>query len=181
MRVISGIFKRRQLKSPKDVRPTEQKVRKAIFDILSDVVKEASFLELFAGTGAVGIEAVSNGAKEVCFVEKDIRCIKFLKENLTGLGVDSFNLSARDVFSAIALLAKERKAFDVVFLDPPYYQDLAKKTLQQLVTYDIVKPYGFVVVQHFKNDSLEDSYGELSLYTRRRYGTTTLSFYRKET
>jgi len=108
---------------PKGIRPTQQKVRKAIFDILSERVKGAAFLELFAGSGAVGIEAFSCGVREVCFVEKNRECLKLIRQNLESLGIDSFSLLPKDAFSAIKLLARESRRFDIVFLDPPYYPE----------------------------------------------------------
>ncbi len=86
MRIISGKYKGRTLKRPKGIRPTQDKVRKALFDILADV-KDLSFLDLFAGSGAVGIEALSLGAKEVVFVEQDRRCIEKIKENISVIGL----------------------------------------------------------------------------------------------
>jgi len=165
---------------PKGIRPTEQKVRKATFDILGEFVQDAGVLELFAGSGAVGIEAISLGAREVYFAEKDIRCVKLIRENLKSLGIESFDLAAKDALTVIKFLSDEGKSFDIVFLDPPYYKDLAKKALLAIASYAIVKPYGFVIVQHYKDDNLEDSIESLSLYTRRRYGTTILSFYRRK-
>ena len=87
MRVISGKLKGRQIKFPKNIRPTQNKVRKAVFDCLGDSVKDSVFLELFAGSGAVGIEAFSYGAKKVVFVDSDINCLKLIEINLISLGI----------------------------------------------------------------------------------------------
>ncbi len=163
---------------PKGIRPTQNKVRKALFDILGDI-EGLSFLELFAGSGAVGFEALSQGAKEVVFVEKDRKCIEKIEENLSVLGFLSSRVLGADIFRAIEKLAKERVKFDLIFLDPPYYGDLSKKTLQTLGAYDILAPNGFIVVQHFKKDNLPDRLGDLVLFKQARYGDTLLSFYKK--
>ena len=164
---------------PKGIRPTQNKVRKALFDILGDI-EGVFFLELFAGSGAVGLEAASQGIKEVVFVENNPVCIKMLKENLSYLPLATYRLLPIDAFKAIERLAKEKEKFDIVFLDPPYYNDMAKKTLKMVSTCDIVSPNGLIVVQHFKKDNLPDAVGDLVLFKQARYGDTVLSFYRKE-
>lgn len=178
MRIISGRFKGRLIKIPKGIRPTQDKVRKALFDILGDL-EGSSLLELFAGSGAVGLEAVSQGASKVVFVEKDPLCIKVLKRNLTYLLPGTYYLLPLDVFKAIKKLAKEKEEFDIIFLDPPYYQGRAKKTLKMLANYDILAPNGFMVIQHFKKDILPNHIGKLKVSRQARYGDTLLSFYRK--
>lgn len=172
---------------PKGIRPSQDKVRKALFDILGNI-EGLSFLELFAGTGAVGIEALSYGAKEVVFVEKDRKCVKAIKENLSVLGFSPacrqagvLRVLGLEVFEAISKLVKEKVKFDIVFLDPPYYQGLAKKTLQTLSDYDILAPNGFIIVQHFKKDILPDAWGDLISFRQARYGDTVLTFYKKVT
>ena len=177
MRIISGKYKGRLIKMPKGIRPTQNKVRKALFDILGDI-KGLSFLELFAGSGAVGIEALSKGAKEVVFVEEDRRCVEQIKENLKLIGLLSYPVMALDIAKALKNLAEKKKNFDIVFLDPPYYEGLAKKTLQTLGACDIVAPNGFVIVQHFKKDDLPEASGDLVLFKQAKYGDTVLSFYK---
>ncbi len=177
MRIISGKHKGRIIKFPKEIRPTQGKVRKALFDILGDM-EGVTFLELFAGSGAVGLEALSQGAKEAVFVEKDRGCIEEIKQNLSGIRLLGYQVIRLDVFRAIAQLSKAAKKFDIIFLDPPYYQGLAKKTLQTLSGYDILAPNGLVIVQHFKKDNLPETQGDLSLFRQAKYGDTILSFYR---
>ena len=186
MQIICGKLKGRKIHSPKGIRPTQNKVRKAIFDILSDV-NELSFLELFAGSGAVGLEAVSQGAGQVMFIEKEPGCISALKRNLAYLPPGSFHLLPADVFGAIRQLAERKTRFDVIFLDPPYHKDsgrrpeesLAKKTLKMLSTYDILAADGFIIIQHFRKDNLPLSSGDLVLFRQSRYADTVLSFYKK--
>ena len=204
MRIISGKYKGRTIKMPKGIRPTQDKVRKALFDILGDI-EGLSFLELFAGSGAVGIEALSRGAKEAVFVEKDKRCIEKIKQNLSVLAFSRSRVLALDAWVAIKQLGKAGGKLDIIFLDPPYYKrkvprhyvsrsslgdsglaetgegdSLAKKTLQTLGAYDILAPNGFIVVQHFKKDKLPGESGQLVLVKEARYGDTLLSFYRSE-
>lgn len=178
MRIISGKYKGRTIKMPKGIRPTQDKVRKALFDTLGDI-EGLSFLDLFAGSGAVGLEALSQGAKEVIFVEENKRCLQKLKENLSSLSSLGYRVIELDVFAAIKQLGQKDKQFDIIFLDPPYYKEMAKKTLQTLASYDILTATGLVIIQHFKKDNLPSRTGDLSLFRQARYGDTVLSFYKR--
>ncbi|MCX5703656.1 MAG: 16S rRNA (guanine(966)-N(2))-methyltransferase RsmD [Candidatus Omnitrophica bacterium] len=179
MRIITGKYKGRVIKMPKGIRPTQDKARKALFDILGDI-EGLSFLELFAGSGAVGIEALSQGAKEVIFVEKDRGCIEAIQANLEVLEASAAQVIGLDTLEAIRRFSQKQEKFEVIFSDPPYYLDLAKKTLQILGAYDILAPNGFIVMQHFKKDELPIEQGQLRLLKEARYGDTLLSFYEKK-
>ncbi len=179
MRIIGGIYKGRVIAMPKSIRPTQDKVRKALFDILGDM-EGLSFLELFAGSAAVGLEAVSRGASELALVEQDRNCLAVIRKNIESLKPPNCSLYPKDSQDMIKLLAKGGRRFDIVFLDPPYYEDLAKKTLQILGAYDIVAPNGFVIIQHFKKDTLLPQAGDLARFKQASYGDTVLSFYRKQ-
>jgi len=178
MRIITGRHKGRAVKMPKGIRPTQNKVRKAVFDILGDV-SGLSFLELFAGSGAVGFEAASRGAAEVELAEFDRASQAAIEENIRALKLGACHLRMQGAEEAVRDLFGLGKRFDLIFLDPPYYRDLSKKTLQTLADYDILSHNGLIVVQHFKKDKLPDTLGVLSLLKRSRYGDTVLSFYRK--
>jgi 16S rRNA (guanine966-N2)-methyltransferase len=179
MRIIGGSYKGRIITMPKGIRPTQDKVRKALFDILGDM-EGLSFLELFAGSAAVGLEAVSRGACELALVEQDRDCLAAIRKNIESLKPPRCSLYPKDSQDMIKLLAKGGRRFDIVFLDPPYYEDLAKKTLQILGAYDIVAPNGFVIIQHFKKDILLSQAGDLARFKQASYGDTVLSFYRKQ-
>lgn len=121
MRILTGKYKGRIIKMPKGIRPTQDKVRKALFDILGDI-EGLSFLELFAGSGAVGIEALSRGAKGVVFVEKNQQCIDNIKISGSLMGLLGHKVMGLDVQEAIKRLSKAGETFDIIFLDPPYYK-----------------------------------------------------------
>lgn len=178
MRITSGEYKGRLINMPKGIRPTQDKVRKAIFDILGDI-KGLSFLELFAGSGAVGFEAASRGSAALALVEDNRSCLMVMRNNIAALKLKNYKLYPYKVEQAVNILYKEKKHFDIIFLDPPYYGNLAKKTLQTLSAYDILAPDGFLIVQHFKKDDLPAALGDLTLLKEARYGDTVLSFYRK--
>jgi len=179
MRIIGGKYKGKQLAAVISIRPTQNKVRKALFDILGDI-EGLSFLELFAGTGAVGFEAASRGARELVLVESGRQSLLAIKKNMESLRFESCYVYPKQAEEAIVALRKDNKRFDIIFLDPPYYDGLAKKILQMLGAYDILAPNGFIAVQHFKKDGLPEKAGNLGLVKESRYGDTMLSLYNKE-
>ena len=194
MRITTGQYKGRVLKMPNGIRPTQDKVRKALFDILGDI-EGLSFLELFAGSGAVGFEAISRGVSDLTMVEYNRDCLRAIQKNIESLEARACSVYPQEAEKAIKSLHKEKRKFDIIFLDPPYYlgltprlrsgsmvsaaEPLSKKTLQTLEAYDILAPNGFIVVQHFKKDTLLEKIGNLAIFRQAKYGDTKLSFYRK--
>lgn len=126
MRISSGTYKGRELKTPKGTktRPTSSKVRESIFSILQNEIDRARFLDLFAGSGSMGIEALSRGAKEATFVEQDRMAARCIRENLKNLELDA-RLIQGDVFSAARRLVKQETVFDIIYVDPPYSLNLS--------------------------------------------------------
>ena len=179
MRILSGKYKGRVIKMPAGARPTQDKVRKSLFDILKDCIQGAKFLDLFAASGAVGIEALSRGAAFAAFVEGESEKSRVIKLNLDSLGIREALVLTQDAHRAIENFSRQKKNFDIIFLDPPYYQDMSKKTLQCLDDYDILTAQGLVIAQHFKKDQLPDAVGKLVLWRIAKYGDTVLSFYKK--
>ena len=179
MRIVTGRYKGKMLIIPCGIRPTQNLVRKAVFDILGDI-KGLSFLELFAGSGAVGFEALSRGASEIVLVEHKRDCQEAIRRNIEALKADNCQLIPKEAEAAILCLQKGSKRFDIIFMDPPYYKGLAKQTLQTLIHYDTLKPHGFCVVQHFKRDELLKEPFGLILLKQAHYGDTLLSFYRRK-
>ena len=177
MRIIAGDAKGRRLFSPKGegLRPTSDKVKEAFFNIVAPRIEGASFLDLYAGSGAVGIEAISRGAKNVVFVEKSGTHILLLKKNLS-LFPDHH---AARVFEGTALhfLRKNKDTFDIIFIDPPY-ADGNEEILQTLGCCDNISTGGLVVIEHFHKQNLPDTAGRLSLLKRYRYGGTTLTCFK---
>ncbi len=179
MRIIGGKYKGKQIIAVISTRPTQNKVRKALFDILGDI-EGLSFLELFAGSGAVGFEAASRGARELTLVESGRQSLSAIKKNMESLKLNFCYIYPKEAEEAIIALRKDKRSFDIIFLDPPYYNGLAKKILQMLGAYDILAPNGFIAVQHFKKDGLPEETGDLRLVKESRYGDTMLSLYKKE-
>lgn len=183
MRIIAGKYRGRLIEFPKHIRPTQDRVRQSVFDVLTGVIKGARVLDLFAGSGAIGLEALSRGAKEVYFVEKDRYCSRVIEANLLGLGVKRGDPCARtftnESFRALEILKKKKESFDIVFIDPPYYQELAKKALKLTVASGILSPYSFVVVEHAKKDMLGECPAGCDLVKEIVSGEIKVSIYRK--
>jgi len=180
MRIVTGYLKSRSLKFPKCIRPTQEKIRKAIFDILGDSIKNSQFLELFAGSGAVGIEALSNLCREVVFVENNNICLKILRSNLRTLNLTNYQLINSDVVRAIEYLNKISKKFDFIFLDPPYFSRQAEKTLKIISQCDILQPSGIIIVEHHRKDFIDKEYANLFLCKQKKYSDKILSFFERK-
>ena len=166
---------------PAGIRPTQGVVRAAIFDLLGHDIEGLTFLDLFAGSGAVGLEAVSRGAKEVTLVERDPKNVQTIRENCDILGIDlggQNRLLQADVFAAIKEMAGQRKQFDIVFFDPPFGQKLGKKTLKCLGLNDILHAHSFLVAQVDLTENL-DLPADMALVTERKYGSSYLSIFQK--
>ena len=182
MRIIAGTFRSRHLKSLKKlaIRPTSDMLRETLFNILGPRVAGARFLDLFAGTGAVGIEAVSRGAELVVLVEKHGAAARLIAENLALLEIAAgARVIAADVLAAIAKLEAERaEAFDVVFLDPPYAseQDYLA-TVRALEKSPLVGAGTVLIAEHRKTFALPAAVGRLQQYRNLRQGDAALSFY----
>lgn len=180
MRIISGEFRNREIKMPnsRDVRPTSQKVRKAIFDVLSGEIAGKKVLDLFSGSGALGFEALSLGAEHITFVEKKQISIKTIYENTALLGVqDKCRVISRDALETLDKLHIQKSGFDLVFADPPYIGGLAKKCLLKISSCDILLSPAIVVIEHYKKDELPTESNDLKLWQLKNYGDTLVSFY----
>lgn len=179
MRVISGIFKGRKLRtlSGYRVRPTSQRVREAIFDLLEVEWDGCVVLDLFAGSGALGVEALSRGAQRAVFVEMDPAAVELLWKNLSVLGVTERAKVVRADVIRFLRKGGSKEQYGVVFADPPYGKQLASKCLMELAKRGWLSKGAMVVIEHSKREHLEEERGSLRLVSRRRYGDTMVSLY----
>jgi len=162
---------------PEGIRPTQNVLRAAIFDLLGHDFSGLSFLELFAGSGAVSLEAISRGADTVVMVEHNDLNAKTIRENCELLDIQlggNFSLVHGDAFATVKSLSEEGKRFDIVFFDPPYPEKLAKKTLKLLTSRDILHPQSLVCVQYEASENLEIP-EDFSVLTQRKYGASYLT------
>lgn len=183
MRVISGSAKGRKLKSPKssETRPIMDRVKTALFDILAPDIHGVRFLDLFAGTGGIGIEALSRGASSATFIERSPVAVKLVRENLaiTGLGEHAEVLHA-DAFNFLKAAATHGRRYDIVYVAPPQYEGMAARTVEELDKHPLTEPGGLVIAQihpREAGDLAPLQLRRLRRYDERRYGSTLLVFY----
>jgi len=182
MRVIAGSFRSRSLQAPPGLatRPTSDRLRETLFNVLAPRIEGARFLDLYAGSGAVGIEAMSRGAAEVVFVERAAPALKVLKANLAGLGLGiGLDVVAGSVATFLRKPAEETR-FDLVFLDPPYDAANAYAAVLGLLggaAAGLLADGALVVAEHRRKERLEDRYGELGRTRLLEQGDAALSFY----
>ncbi len=181
MQVIAGSAKGRKLKSLPGLttRPILARIKKSLFDIIRLPVIEACFLDLFAGTGAVGIEALSRGAKLAVFIEKDPSAVKIIRDNLqlTRLS-DQGQVLPGNVFDQLKVLGR---TYNIIFVGPPYKLGVTKDTIASIDQYRVLAEDGLVVAQHHFKEPMDIRVGGLWMYRQERYGDTRLSFYKKTT
>lgn len=186
MRVITGSAKGRPLKTVKgrDVRPTADRVKESLFNVLGPRVPECDFLDLFAGSGAVGIEALSRGAKSATFVEVMTPHLKVVEENLAATGLlDRAQLLRRDARAAAADLGRRGLSFDLIFVDPPYGQGLVGEALEAIAAQGLLRADGWVVCEHHHKDAVPTNVpvagyaGGLARFRELIFGETVLSLY----
>jgi 16S rRNA (guanine(966)-N(2))-methyltransferase RsmD len=184
VRVIAGQFRSRPLQSVPgiDLRPTSDRLRETLFNVLGAArdLSEIVWLDLYAGTGAVGIEALSHGARQVYFVESEKKHARLLRENLNSLGISAgFEVHEREVAKVLPLLDSTGVVCDVCFLDPPYrMRGLYDQTLEFLAQSHLLQPSTIVVAEHEKKFDLGERFGALLRYRRLEQGDAVLSFYR---
>jgi 16S rRNA (guanine(966)-N(2))-methyltransferase RsmD len=186
MRVIAGEYRSRVLHAPhgQDTRPTSDRLRETLFNVLAPQVEGAVFLDLYAGSGAVGIEALSRGAREVIFVEQAEAALRAIRSNLSALGIrGSYALEPRSAASGLRRLAEAGRTADLVFLDPPYAkQDEYAATLGLLGgdCAGLLAAGAVVIAEHEKRRDLDKRYGKLTRQRLLKQGDAALSFYTGE-
>ena len=181
MRIIAGDYKGRKLESPqdRDIRPTSDKVKEAIFSILMPYTEDGVFVDLFAGTGSLGLEALSRGAKYCYFCDKERKSINIIKENVSRCSAEDYSeIIWGDYMKALRRI--EGKKIDVFLLDPPYDSSLYEKALNSIDLLDLLSDEGIIIAEHEKHSSLPDSAGRLVLVKERHYGRIILSIYKNK-
>jgi 16S rRNA (guanine(966)-N(2))-methyltransferase RsmD len=183
MRVISGIAKGRKLTPPQDrrVRPTSDRIKEALFSIIVSHKGKLSgwmVLDLFSGTGNLGIEALSRGAGEAVFIDKHRDSVSLIRKNLQDTGLEhQARILAADVFPAIGKLAGQGQKFRLILADPPYDQGFAAKLLATPATSELLDADSLLVIETSSREILPEHAGDLKLYDSRTYGDTAITFY----
>ncbi len=181
MRIISGTKRGLRLVAAKGaaVRPTTDSVKELIFDVLGKAVVHGRVLDLYAGTGALGIEALSRGAARAVFVENSRAALRAIQENLKKAGFeDRAEILRLSALHGVKMLANLNERFDIILADPPYRAGLAEKTLVAVENADLVAPGGWVVLEQRVDSSAGAVQIRYGLHTRKRRGDTEIFFYR---
>jgi 16S rRNA (guanine966-N2)-methyltransferase len=191
LRIISGLARGRKLLTPgksNSIRPTTDRAREALFSIIGDRVISANVLDLYAGTGALGLEAFSRGAKQIVFIEKQNKALELIKQNcslccmgLQSIQDDTLIVIKHDLSRGFHIkhpVFEESKGFNLIFLDPPYNKGLAKENLLFLNNSDFLTPTTLIVAEESSNKTLPQSFSRLMLADQRKYGDTGFWFYK---
>ncbi len=179
MRIISGTSRGRKLVTPRDhsLRPTSDRVKESIFNILQKELEGKVVLDLFAGTGNLGIEALSRGAQKTIFVEKGRQALRLIERNLNQFGLkERSEILPKDVNRAIGFLKQKGESFDLILMDPPYDKGLIQKTLTKLNSDPIFHKDSIVVVEHNRREPLPRILNGWNLIRQRQIGDTVISF-----
>jgi 16S rRNA (guanine(966)-N(2))-methyltransferase RsmD len=180
MRVIAGIYKGRRLKTLEgsSVRPTSDRLRETIFNILTPRIEGARFMDLCAGSGAIGIEALSRGAQYVTFIESSIKAARVISENLRNCGIRrDYRVINRDAIRALKGLASENAQFDIIYFDPPYSSELYTPAMWVIAKHGLLAEGGVLIVEHRRQSPLAANYDQLRPYRQLEQGETRLTFF----
>ncbi len=184
MRVVGGVYGGRPLAAPKGnhARPTSDRVRESLFAILRDAVVDAVVLDLYAGSGALGIEALSRGARHATFVDQHPRSVSTIRSNLKSLAVpaDASNVVKATAAAFLGRGGGREAGYDLVFLDPPYDHDLDDVFAPIIDTASHSLADATLIVEHASRSTAAEAYGRFARQRAQRYGDTTLSFFRAD-
>jgi len=183
MRVIAGSAKGHPLKAPKGeaVRPTTDRVKEGIFSSIQQRIPSSIVVDLFAGSGSLSIECLSRKASHAYLVEWSADHVQCIQENLHKVKrTENATILQKEVQAGIQHLHKQGVKADLVFMDPPYQQQLTESTLELLSRYDIMSKDGIIVAEHGKSEILPEKTGMFLRFKQKKYGDTMISYYRKE-
>ena len=175
MRVISGKYKGKNLIGfdIDGTRPTMDRVKESLFGMIQNNIKNSIVLDLFAGSGSLGIEAISNGASEVYFIDNNIELINIIKKNTNGMN-EKMHIMKSDYKNALEILKNSNVKFDIIFLDPPYKLSLINDCLNKIVEYELLNESGIVVCE-YENDNIDNS--KLKLIKDKKYGSKKIKIF----
>jgi 16S rRNA (guanine966-N2)-methyltransferase len=181
LRIIGGYLKRKKLLTPEGrlTRPTTDRVRESLFNILNTEVQEAWVLDLFSGSGALGIEALSRGAAKAVLLDNDPAALTVIKHNIASCRLHSRTVMMQcDILQHLGCIQSFRYCFDLVFMDPPYARAMILQTLHNLNISGVVKEDALIVIEHSSREPIPQRVDHFSLFDQRKYGKTRLSFMR---
>ena len=173
MRIIAGKYRHRLLDFPKnepELRPTKDMLKEALFSIIGARITDAKFLDLYAGVGSIGLEALSRGAREAVFIDREVR---YIHANVKKLGCANARIYRNKADRALEILAAKKEIFDIIYLDPPYQKGLLEVSLKNIYRFGILKKDGLLIAETAKEHKLPP---EFKLNDERRYGSAKILF-----
>lgn len=178
MRIISGKYKGRIINGMDIIgtRPTMDRVKESMFAMIQNSIKNSLCLDLFAGSGALGIEAISNGAYECYFVDNNKQAIQTIKDNIKKLNISEYKILNMDYTKALEYFHKQNIKFDLIFLDPPYKLNLINEILNKIIDFNLLNENGQVICE-YENELVENNV--LTLQKERTYGSKKIKIYKK--
>ncbi len=182
MRVISGKARGCKLKAPEGTltRPTADRIKETLFNIISADLYDCCFLDVFSGSGAIAIEALSRNAKQAVLIENSNEAVSVIKQNLNHTKLyENAEILKNDVFVALKLLGQKKRSFDIIFIDPPYASNLYLKVIENIVQFGILNKNGYIIAEYSAKDEPINAEG-LKIYRIKDYKTTKLVFYNWE-
>ncbi len=181
MRIIAGQFRGLKLKTIDNdhIRPTLDRVKEAVFSMMESQSQRGVFLDLFAGSGAIGIEALSRYYEEVIFVEKEKKHIKIIEENIKALKTSGYQIYHEDAFSLLRGMIHRQKKFDVIYLDPPFKSGLLERILPLILENNLLQDQGIIVIEHGVDDPLPLSF-QRYIVKEKKYGKILITILRRE-
>lgn len=179
MRIISGEHKGRRLVAGKKtkVRPTSDRVKESVFNILREEVAGKRILDLFAGAGSMGIEALSRGAESATFVDASFQSINVLKKNLKSLDLEGKSIVLR--LDGLRALRKLEQSFHMIFADPPYLKGFVQKVIDSVAGSEVLEGNGILILEHHKKEPCDFPQDKLDMFKQKRFGDTVISFFLK--
>jgi len=182
MRIIAGKARGRQIVAPegRNTRPVTDKIREALFSIWQNEIGGAVFLDLFSGSGCMGLEAISRGASKVVMVDNGAQAVNCIKHNIKTLGFNDepIEVLREDVFSTLKRLSRGKERFDIIYIDPPFTVDeIFEPVMEAVASARILAEGGQVVIRTLDKRSLASDFGKLNKYREKRYGISMLHFY----
>lgn len=185
LRVIAGSARGKKLKAPAgmNTRPVTDMIKEAIFNVLGQDMEDARFLDLFAGSGSMGIEALSRGAVRVVFIDRDSGSVRIIKENLENCGFqpENYQVYKNDVFKAVDILEKKDEKFDFIYVDPPFTdEEVFDRIMRRLDQARLLTEEGILLIRTRRKKSLTEGLKHLVKYRMNEYGESTLHYYKRE-
>ena len=183
MRIIAGKARGRKLLPPDtmETRPTLDRVKESMFSIIQNYIQDSVVVDVFAGTGSLGLEAASRGAKEVYLVDKSNTTFPILKRNVENLKFQDFCFPLNlDSYEALKMLSKKGKVFDIIFIDPPYCKEMIPKAMEIVKESNLLKKDGIIVTKIDSIEEIYSGYKEIKLLKSKKYGNTTVCIYNNE-